>query len=192
MSAQDRSVVVPNARTWTFGGHTYEQAELTIAGEVRLAQLATRTLRTLLESGFDIDKIGDLINDSDSPNLVVASELLFEILATVPELAVESSTILLGLAPKNPDGSVNKDYTQLREALANPKGGIKFADWYEMLKVFVEQNDWRRLVTPFVEMARKLIQIGSEMNPSQASASQQSLPDSTSSPAADTETPSTS
>jgi hypothetical protein len=152
--------VIPDTREHALRGRTYEQSELSIYQEVRLAQLLSRTVERLAAQGFQFGGMLDAVDEKGEVNWQVAARLATDVLGSVPDIAVDSTLIMFGILPTNPDGSRNRQYDDERGHLVKY---LKLADWIEVIKTFAEQNDVERLTRPFAPAARKAIDRGREM-----------------------------
>lgn len=185
--ASQNPIVHPVEVEWEFFGKTYVQDELTIEGEIRLAQVIGACATQLVEQGFPVARLADVVTDTDQIDIKLGLDLAVQALGSVPTLAVDSTLVMLGVFPRHDNGSLNEEYDELRVKLRSAKGGLKASQWAEMLEVFAKQNDMRRLTAPFVRALTAAMNYGMRMNPQIESPA--SLPPSTSSPAKATARP---
>lgn len=147
----ETSVAIPGPHEWklrnvrTDETRIFSQSELSIEGESRLLGLVKRTAEELNEDGFPWEAIGPLFEPGVDIDWMVASKLLGIIGDRMPDAFTELATILLGIYPTNEDDSKNPTFDSDRRFL---KGSIKFALIVDMLKVFIEQNDYQRMADP--------------------------------------------
>lgn len=150
----DRSIALPATKQWEFGGQTFEQSELTIDGEAQLLSLTARTVGTLAERGFPFERLAGVIEDSGAVNMRVIGELLPLVMTEVPEFASESAVILFGIFPVDEEGKLNPDYDRAKRLL---RRSLKFTSWFDMLELFMQQNDYQRLIAPFASAVMKAV-----------------------------------
>lgn len=195
MEAADRSIALPATRRWEFSGRTYEQSELTIDGEAQLLSLMARVLRTLAAKGFPFERVLEVTHDDGSIDMDVIGELLPQILMEVPEFASESAVIMFGIFPVDEEGKQNAEYDTTKRLL---RRSIKFTSWLEMIELFLQQNDYRRLAAPFMLALMRIVKQSVQAAPTETpevvsppseEPSEPSSPPSTSSSAKDTATP---
>lgn len=186
--ASQNPIVHPTEVEWQFGGKTYVQEELSIYGEIRLAQVLAGKAVELINDGFPVERLADVVktdpkSGEEIPDLALIADLAQQALGIAPSLAVDTSLVMLGVFPKFEDGTPNPEYDELRVALQEPKGGLKFSMWVDMVETFAQQNDLKRLVAPFLKLVRMTNQIGTTETPAvEEPTSLTSSSDSTSSP----------
>jgi len=123
----------------------YEQGELSIEGEARLLGQARKIGAILKDRNFNLDAISVMVNTGE-PNWDVIFEAMTIVTEEVPRLIGESACVLLGVFPTLEDGTPNPEYEDHERFLRNALNTAKFVD---MLMVFVDQNDYKRLARPF-------------------------------------------
>lgn len=158
-----QSVALPDVKTWelrdpkTGETRTFEQTELSIEGEVRLVQLAGLTIKRLNEQGFPWEEVSRMFDDTQTLDWAKASEVLTLAIAEVPELAAESCSILFGLFPTDDNGIRNPQYDDDKKFI---RKSVNFTRWIDILTLFTEQNDYKRLARPFSLAVTKAMETG--------------------------------
>lgn len=192
------SVALPDVKTWevrnkkTGEVRTFEQSELSIEGEVRIVQLAGKTIQKLSTTGFPWDELARVIGESGDIDWNKASDMLMMVITEVPEFVAESTAILFSLYPVDDNGKRNPEYDKDKVFL---RQGINFTQWVEIIETFTLQNDYQRLARPFSMAAARAMETGMLVAQEQKlrqSISEASSPVSTLSSSPDTETPSSS
>lgn len=160
----EQSVLSPDVHVWelalkkTREARTFYQSELTIDGEAALLGLVSRTILQLAERGIPISTIGTLMdmatNEVDWPKV---TSLLSQASPILPQLGSEVAAILTGYYPIDEFGHPADDW---KAAVAWMRGAISIPILVEMLQVFTEQNDYKRLSVPFATAVRAAISYG--------------------------------
>jgi hypothetical protein len=157
---------LPQRKQWEFRHlqtgevRMYEQRELSIDGEVQLFGLANRAIERLSQKEFPWHKVRETLEVADSDaglsgiDWNAIRDLVTIAMAEVPELGSEMVTILLGIFPTDERGNRNKDFEEEVKWL---RGALKFERLIDMLQVFGEQNEYKRLALPFVGRVRSVI-----------------------------------
>jgi len=156
MAIEERSIVHPEPRVWEFGDRSFTQNELTIDGEVALLQLVGRTIQKIGDSSFPWDKVAQLVDQrSEMVDVRVAADLATQLLVYVPEFAVEACLIMFGVFELDEDDKPNPSYAEDKRYL---RRHIRIATLVDVFSTFIDQNEYRRLIDPFVTMARNAVQ----------------------------------
>jgi hypothetical protein len=134
----------------------YEQRELSIDGEVQLFSLITRSIERL-GTDFPWDSLRETLRKADAGQGLEGFDwstigtLSSLAVIQVPGLASEAAAVFLGIFPTDTRGQRNPRFDEEVEFL---RGALKMERLVEMLKVFAEQNDYKRLALPFWLRAR--------------------------------------
>lgn len=157
-----QTIAIQEVKTWELRNRagetrTFEQAELSIEGEVRIIQLAGATVKRLNDQGFPWDEVARIFDETQQINWAQASDVLMLAIAEIPELVAESCAILFGLYPVDEKGVRNKDYDSDKLYI---RQSVNFTRWIEILTVFTEQNDYQRLARPFSLAVTKAMETG--------------------------------
>lgn len=173
-------VAVPDIKSWEFHdktgfSRTFEQSELTIDGEVRLIQLASKTVQHLNTQGFPWEQVSSVITEQGAWDWVKAQDLLTLAIAELPELVAESTCIMFDLSPFDDDRRRNLEYEKDKAFI---RKSINFTRWVEILQTFVDQNDYQRLARPFGLALTKAMELGLTSQ-TRLNQSETSSPDST-------------
>jgi hypothetical protein len=157
-----QTVALPDIKTWELRDksgqvRTFEQTELSIEGEVRIVQLAGQTIDRLNKAGFPWDEVAAIFAEEGQIDWARASDILMLVIAEVPEFVAESTCILFGLYPVDENGVRNKDYDADKKFI---RQSLNFTRWVEILEVFTEQNDYKRLARPFSMAVTRAMEAG--------------------------------
>lgn len=151
------SDVYPDIRQWTIpfrGGpdsRVYEQRELTIDGEAQLIAIVGRSVGVLRANKFPFDRLGEVFPESGSLGDIrwdTAAELLGMAASAAPGIIAEAVACLFGIFPSDEYGKRNKDYA---DEVAFIRRHIHLADAVDILEVAAQQNDIKRLTSPFAK-----------------------------------------
>lgn len=164
--AEQTGVITPEVREWEFTAKSgpakgeariFYQSELTIDGEFALLGLVTRAMATLAENDFPIADLGKLQAPDGQLDWEVAGRLASEAAPYVPSLASESSAILFGYFPTDHQNHRSPDYDEVVKFI---RSGLTTTRWIDVLNVFSDQNDWKRMSAPFAGALRKGVALG--------------------------------
>lgn len=156
-------VIRPPVHEWTFRqpksgeSRLFYQSELTIDGEVALLSLATRTVGRLAEMEFPLAEIGNLQNEDKSLNVPLAAKLASMAGPILPPVSAESSAIMFGYLPTDDFGRRDPDFD---EVVAFLRASMTITRWYDVIEVFMAQNDVERMIAPFGAALKKGVQLG--------------------------------
>lgn len=129
---------------------TYTQTELALDGEARLIQLAAKAASVLAQGGYTLTDIWQMFEvGMEKPEDVEwgeATTLIEYIAAYAPALLAEATTVYLGIFPTDELGNPNPEY---EDHLAFIRGSVRLATFVDMTRLFMRQNDYRRLLAPF-------------------------------------------
>lgn len=159
----EQSVLAPDVHVWVLAKkktreeRTFYQSELTIDSEAALMGLASRVIGELAERGIPISSIGTLMSDAGEIDWPKVTGLLSQASPMIPQMASEVAAILCGYSPVNEEGRPAEDWTP---TVAFMRGAISIPILVEMLQVFTEQNDYKRLSAPFATAVRSAIAYG--------------------------------
>jgi hypothetical protein len=143
---------LPERHTWVFRDpdtgeqREYVQRELTIEGEVALLALGSKAVDRLSAKGFPWSDLQTLIRQADQSGGMdwsLAQGLAARALGEVPDLGAEAAAVLLNILP---DSKVKGHYA---EEVAFIRRSLKLMRLYDMLRLFMAQNDYDRLTAPF-------------------------------------------
>lgn len=147
--------IYPDIREWTFTdkrsaeSRTFQQAELTIDGEMQAFRLVGDAIAELRAADFPFDRLSDLFpDDGDLTNidLALVHEMLTVIASKASLLLTRGALIMLGVFEFDEDGKRNPEYQDTYKFLRRV---LHTADVVEMIETFVQQNDIERLRAPF-------------------------------------------
>lgn len=154
----------PGVHEWTLRNkrtgevRTFEQAELTIDGEVALFHLLQRAIVSLSEKGYPFDRLVAAINRPTTEfDWREIADLLGKALYELPSLASEAACVLFGIFPFDENGGRNKDFETEKAYI---RKSLDVATLVEIVKVAMEQNDYERLARPFSEALQRMEELG--------------------------------
>lgn len=125
---------------------TFEQSELTIEGEARLIGLARKFGAVLEDAGYSFGDLGEFFDETKEVDWPKALSLIERVSQFAPDLIADALTVLLGIYPTNEDGTPNGDFEDTRLFL---RGAVNIAHLSDIIRVFVSQNEYARLIGPF-------------------------------------------
>lgn len=160
---QSDTVVRPPVTEWvltipkTGESRTFYQSELTIDGEVALLSLATRMVGQLVEMDFPLHEVADLQDADGSLNVPLAAKLTSLAGPIIPPISAESSAIVFGYLPTDDFGRRDPEFDEVQKFI---RKALTITRWYDVIQVFMAQNDVNRLIAPFANALRKGVEMG--------------------------------
>lgn len=142
---------------------TYEQAELSLAGEARLLGLARTVGQALSSEEVDLNRLAIMFDRGDIDwDLVL--EMLGMLSEVMPDALAEFALICFGIFPSDEHHQRNDRWEDEREFL---KEALNLSKVAAIMQTFAAQNDYVRLARPFWD---RLIQRGQQaQNPAATS-----------------------
>ena len=128
----------------------YQQAELSMAEEARILGLARQVGTELTTRDMDWQRFEKLFDDpfADPEYVMFLLQLVEEV---APGLLAEFCLTCFGILPVNVDRTPNEKYAGERDFLMQ---ALNLRKASEVLSVFLAQNDYRRVASPFFELVR--------------------------------------
>lgn len=163
-SKQPADVVRPQIAEWELADpkdpgnrRMFYQSELTIDGEVALLSLASKTISTLVAMDFPLSELANLQREDGELDVQLAARLAALAGPAMPPFAAESAAIVFGYLPTDDFGRRDPDFD---EHVRFIRKALRLTRWYDIVQVFMEQNDVERMIAPFANALRKGVEIG--------------------------------
>ena len=124
---------------------TYRQTELAIEGEARMLGLAHKAGSILKDRAFNFEDLVAMVDDGQ-PRWKAILDAIGIIVEEAPGLIAEAALVLLGIYPTNLDGTPNREFDDHERFI---RATVSSAKFFDMMRVFVTQNDYQRMAGPF-------------------------------------------
>ncbi len=152
MTIEATSAAIPPTFEWTLYNRrrsetrTYIQQELTIDGEARLVQMGTKIGAVLADGGYTWADLWDLTDERNDIDWVEVSKMVGHLSQFAPDLVADAATVMLGVFATDEDGRPEPDY---HDHVRFIRGAINVSRFVDMVRVFLAQNDYARVLAPF-------------------------------------------
>ena len=172
------TAALPGAYEWTLRdprrdeARHYMQTELSLDGEAALIALAPKLGAILKDAGYTWADIYQLTDEKADIQWDEVARLVAHIARFAPALIAEATAVLLGIFPTDEDGQPNPTY---ETELAHIRRAMNVARFVEMVRIFMAQNDYARMLAPFSPTLANVmggLASGSEQSPDDSSTQQ--------------------
>jgi len=125
---------------------SYVQSELALDGEARLVGIATKVGAVLTEGGYTWGDLYDLTDENRQIDWAELSKMVSHLVQFAPDLISETAGVFLSVYPTDEDGVPDPTYSDQVKFI---RGALNVARFVDMVRVFMQQNDYARVLAPF-------------------------------------------